>query len=297
MTKQEKHRMAWGYFFIAPTIIGLLCFVFIPIIYSFIVSFHSWDMITPMKWVGFNNYIKLFTDDERYINSIKATFKWVLLVVPATNISALLIALLLNSKVKGMSLFRTMFYIPSIVPIVASVVLWQFIYNPTFGLMNSILELFHLPPQQWLFDTNLALPSLVLMAVWGSGGTMIIYLAALQSVPAHLYEAVEIDGGGKLRKFWNVTLPSISPILLFNGIMSFIGSMQSFVEANLMTGGGPADRTRFYMLDLFDKVFVWRDMGIASASAWVLFVIIGIVTFVFFKVSKMFVFYENEVSK
>jgi multiple sugar transport system permease protein len=217
--------------------------------------------------------------------------------VPGINLVALSLALLLNTKVKGMSVFRTIFYIPTIVPIIASALLWQFIYSPSFGLLNSILDIFHIPPQSWTFDANLVLPSIAALPIWAGGGFMIIYLAALQGVPVHLYEAVEIDGGGILRKFWTITLPMLTPIIFFNVVMTFIQGMQSFLEALIISQGGPGDSSRLYVIDLLEKAFLYRELGSASASSWVLLVIIGSITLLLFKTSPLWVYYESDVSK
>lgn len=297
MNKQERRKLLWGYFFILPIIIGLLLFVFGPMIFSLIASFTQWDMISPMKNVGFGNYTELFTEDERFYKSLRVTFYYTVLAVPAINIYAFFLAMLLNTKAKGMSFFRTAFYIPSIVPIVASAAMWLFIYNPTFGLLNQLLEPLGIGPQNWIFSENLVIPSLVAMVAWSAGGTMVIYLAGLQSVPTHLYESVEIDGGGRIRKFWSITLPMMSPIIFFNAIMSFIGSMQMFTEAYVMTGGGPNDASLMYMMYLYTKAFSFQEMGIASAMAWVLFIMIALLTALIFKTSSFWVYYENEVRR
>jgi multiple sugar transport system permease protein len=297
MTKQEKQKLLWGYVFISPNVLGLLLFILFPMLFSLYISFNEWDLVSPMKWLGLKNYTNLFTNDPEYINSLKVSFKYTLIYVPAINLAAFLLSLLLNTKVKGISLFRTIFYLPSIVPFLATALLWTFIYSPMFGLLNSILDIFHIPPQNWTFDVHLVLYSLVALPVWGCGGMMIIYLAALQGVPTHLYEAVEIDGGGTLRKFWSITIPMLSPMIFFNVVMTFIAGMQAFLEASLLTGGGPGNASRFLMLDMISKAFSSREFGSASASAWVLFIIIGMITFLLFKSSRYWVYYESDVRR
>ncbi|MEH7115954.1 sugar ABC transporter permease [Neobacillus vireti] len=292
MTRIQKQNMAWGYLFIFPAIIGLSIFIVAPMIFSLIVSFTDWDMVSSFHWVSFQNYSNILTDDINFWNSIKVTFFYAILQVPCVQIFAFLLANLLNSKIKGLSFFRTIFYIPSIFPFIAVAILWMFIYNPDFGLLNQLLGVFHIPPQDWLVSKSLVLPSLVFMSMWMSGGAMIIYLAALQGVPNHLYEAVEIDGGGRIRKFWHVTVPMLSPIIFFNSLMGLIGVMQTFNEAYVMTNGGPDKQTYFYLFMIYREAFTDGNMGYASALAWILFIILGGLSITIFKFSRNFVHYE-----
>jgi multiple sugar transport system permease protein len=293
MTNLEKKKMIWGYFFIFPCIIGALLFVLGPMIFSLIVSFTKWNILNPMQFIGFDNYKTMFTGDPLFWKSLRITFYYVILSVPVINIFALFLAILLNSNVKGRSIFRTVFYIPSIVPIVASATLWLFIYNPTYGLLNKVMDFVHLPEQKWIWDEHLVIASIVVMSAWGAGSVMVIYLAGLQSVPVHLYEAIEIDGGGTLRKIWNITIPMMSPIIFFNMVMSFIGGLQVFTEGYIMTQGGPNNASLFYMLNLYREAFTNQNLGYASAMAWFLFVIIAIVTALVFKSSSFWVYYEG----
>ncbi|GGE25816.1 spermidine/putrescine ABC transporter permease [Pullulanibacillus camelliae] len=295
MTKIEKKNLAWGYLFIAPAIIGLTLFIVAPMIFSFIISFTDWDMITSFKWIGLTNYQTIFTDDIDFWNSIKVTFIFAIVQVPCVQIFSFLLANLLNSKVKGVSIFRTLFYIPSILPFVAVAILWMFIYNPDFGLLNQFLGFFHIPPQDWLVSNKLVIPSLVIMAMWMGGGAMIISLAGLQGVPNYLYEAVEMDGGGRIHKFWYVTVPMMSPIIFFNAVMNLIGVMQAFNEAYIMTQGGPDKHTYFYLYMIYQAAFKEGHMGYASALAWILFVILVIVTLLVFRFSRNLIYYEAEV--
>ena len=292
MTRIQKQNMAWGYLFIFPAIIGLSIFIVAPMIFSLIVSFTDWDMVSSFHWVRFQNYSNILTEDINFWNSIKVTFFYAILQVPCVQIFAFLLANLLNSKIKGLSFFRTIFYIPSIFPFIAVAILWMFIYNPDFGLLNQLLGVFHIPPQDWLVSKSLVLPSLVFMSMWMSGGAMIIYLAALQGVPNHLYEAVEIDGGGRIRKFWHVTVPMLSPIIFFNSLMGLIGVMQTFNEAYVMTNGGPDKQTYFYLFMIYREAFTDGNMGYASALAWILFIILGGLSITIFKFSRNFVHYE-----
>jgi multiple sugar transport system permease protein len=292
VTRIQKQNMAWGYLFVFPAIIGLTIFIVAPMIFSLIVSFTDWDMVSSFHWVSFQNYSNILTEDINFWNSIKVTFIYAILQVPCVQIFAFLLANLLNSKIKGLSFFRTVFYIPSIFPFIAVAILWMFIYNPDFGLLNQLLGLFHIPPQDWLVSKSLVLPSLVFMSMWMSGGAMIIYLAALQGVPNHLYEAVEMDGGGRIRKFWHVTVPMLSPIIFFNSLMGLIGVMQTFNEAYIMTTGGPDKQTYFYLFMIYREAFTNGNMGYASALAWILFIILAGLSITIFKFSRNFVHYE-----
>ena len=199
--------------------------------------------------------------------------------------------MLLNTKVKGTSVFRTIIYIPSVVPAVAAAAIWMFLFNPFTGFLNSILLSLGLPTQMWIYSPTQVIPCLVVMAAWGSGSTAVIYLAALQGVPRQLYEAIEIDGGSNISKFLNVTLPMISPVILYNVIMSMIGSLQSFTSAYIMTSGGPNNASLFYVLLLYRRAFESSQMGMASAMAWLLFVVTGLLTALSFVVSNKWVYY------
>ena len=297
MTRLEKSNLKWGYFFIMPAILGILIFIFGPMLFSIFVSFTSWDMLSPMEWQGLENYRTMFTVDPLYWKSLRVTFYFTLLNVPAVNIFGLILASLLNTKVRGRSLFRTAFYVPSIVPIVANSALWIFMYNPTNGLLNNFIGLFGMEPQKWIGDEKLVIPSLVLMSAWGAGSTMVIYLAGLQGVSAQLYEAADIDGGNALTKFFHITLPILSPIVFFNVVTCLIGSLQVFTQGYVMTQGGPNNGSLFYVLLLYRSAFTNNQMGYACAMAWVLFLFIALLTVCVFKSSSLWVFYENEVQR
>lgn len=290
----SKHSdTMWGYFFIFPTIISLALFYFGPMIFSLVISFTEWDVIQAPKWVLFGNYARVF-NDELTMHSLGVTLYYALLAVPATTVVALLTAVLLNTKIRGLSMFRTVLYIPSIVPMVANTALWMFLYNPAFGLLNYFLGIFGIPPQNWVFAKESVIPSLALMAVWGAGNTIVIYLAGLQGISNELYESVQIDGGNAFHKFKNVTLPMLSPVIFYNVVMGIIGSMQTFTQAYIMTGGGPDNASMFIVLLLYRTAFRNQEMGYASAMSWVLFVVIGIMTLIAFKTSNSWVFIEGE---
>lgn len=286
-----------GYLCIAPWLIGFVCLTLGPVIFSFIMSLAKWDMINPPEMVGFANYANILTDDFRFRQSLKVTAIYAAVSVPLGMLCSLALAMLLNLRVRGMRIYRSIFYIPAILPGVAVAMVWLTVFKPTGGVFNSILGVFHIAPIPWLTSTEWALPSFIIMSLWGVGGGMIIYLAGLQSVPTQLYEAAEIDGAGSWGKFRNVTLPMISPTIFFNLIMGVIGSFQVFTSSFIMTQGGPAYATLFYVLYLYQKAFKYLQMGYACALAWILFAIILTLTLVVFKTSAKWVYYEAELKK
>lgn len=288
----EKKRLKWGYFFITPGIIGFLAFSLGPMLYSLMLSTMEWNIITPMKFIGFGNYKDLFSNDL-FWKSLKATAYYAILSVPLIIIVDFMVAILLNSKVKGISIFRTIFYIPSIIPLVATCAIWMFIYNPTFGLINGALRMAHLPVMKFLDTPRTVVPSLAMIALWCSGNTIIIYLSGLQSVPSHLYEAAEIDGAGKWNCFKNITVPMMTPIIFYNIVMAIINCLQTFTQAYIMTEGGPANASMFLSLLVYQNAFKYQRMGYSAAASWVLFVIVAILTALLFASSKKWVFYET----
>ncbi len=281
-----------GYAFISPWLLTLG-----PVLFSFLMSLTDWDMINPPKWVGAANYGAILTDDFRFRQSLKVTAVYAAVAVPLGLVCSLALAMLLNLNLCGMRAFRTIFYIPAILPGVAVAMVWQAVFRPQGGIFNSILGWFGAAPLPWLTAPEWALPSFIIMSLWGVGGGMIIYLAGLQSVPTHLYEAAEIDGAGSWRKFRNVTLPMISPTILFNLIMGVVGSFQVFTSSFVMTQGGPAYSTLFYVLYLYFKAFKYLQMGYACALAWILFGVILSLTLVIFRTSAKWVYYEAELRR
>lgn len=281
-----------GLLFYGPGIIGLICFSFGPMLFSLGISFTSWDVISAKEFVGLENYKNLF-QDPLFFKSLKVTLYYTLLSVPLITCIPLLIAMLLNSKVKGISVFRAIFYVPSIVPIVASAAVWMYIYNPMYGLLNSILKALGMHSQNFIFSETGAVPSLAVMALWGAGNTVVIYLAGLQGVSRQLYEAAEIDGAGTLSRFMNITVPMMTPIIFYNFVMAIINSMQIFTQAYIMTDGGPANATLFYSLMVYRTAFKQSRMGYSAAMSWVFFVIIAVLTLIVFKSQKKWVVYEN----
>ena len=292
MGRIEKKRTRGGYFFIAPGIIGFLVFSLGPMLYSLMLSFTEWNIITPMKYIGLANYKDLFHNDL-ILKSLKATFYYTLLSVPLIVIVDFMIAVLLNTKVRGISIFRAIFYIPSIIPLVATCAIWMFIYNPTFGLINGALRALHLPVMKFLDNPATVVRSLAIIALWCSGNTVIIYLSGLQSVPGHLYEAARIDGAGHIKCFFNITVPMMTPIIFYNIVMAVINSLQTFTQAYIMTDGGPANASMFLSLLIYKNGFKYQRMGYAAAISWMLFVIVGILTLVLFATSRKWVYYET----
>ncbi|MFB3897211.1 MAG: carbohydrate ABC transporter permease [bacterium] len=290
----EKREAIACYLFISPCVLGLLIFTVGPMLASFFMAFTDWDILTRPAWVGIANYKEIFTDDPFFWKALWNTLYFTAFTVPLGLIGSFLLALLLNAKVKGLSWFRTAFYLPSIVPAVAGTMLWLWILHPDFGLLNAVLHGLHLPTPPWMADPAWSKPALIIMSLWGLGGGMIIYLAGLQGIPEQLYEAAAIDGANGWHRFWHITIPQMSPVIFFNLIMGMIGALQTFTQAFIMSNGlgGPADSTLFYVFYIYNKAFREFQMGYACALAWILFVIILIITLIQFKYVGKRVYYE-----
>lgn len=280
------------YLFIAPVCIGLLVFTIGPILASLYFSFTEYNIIRAPKWVGLGKFHDLIRD-ELFWQSLKVTSLYVLMHLPISLVLALGIALLMNQKVRGIIFFRTVYYLPSVVSGVAVALLWMWIFNPEFGILNTLLAMVGIQGPAWLFDEHWSLPAIALMSLWGVGGSMLIYLAGLQGIPSELYEAAEIDGASRWRRFWFITLPLLSTVILFNLVMGLIASFQEFTPAYVMTSGGPNFSTLFYNYYLYENAFEYLYMGYASAMAWVLLVIVLVLTLLVFKSSPMWVFYQE----
>lgn len=296
ITKREIKETIKGYLFISPWIIGFLVFTLYPMAFSLYSSFTFYDILSTQKWIGLRNYINIFTNDSSFIKSLQNTGYYVLFSVPLVIIFALTLALLLNTKIKGVKVFRTIYYLPSVLSGVAVTLLWMWIFSPADGVFNTILGFFGINGPAWFNDPRWAKPALIIMRLWHVGGSMILFLAALQDVPRQLYEAAEIDGATGIKKFWHVTLPMISPTMLFIVITGINGAFQVFDSAYIISRGtgGPADSTLFYNLYLYNRAFGQLQMGYASALAWVLFAIIMTFTGIQIYVSKKWVHYEGE---
>lgn len=285
----------WGYFFISPWLLGFLIFSLGPILVSLYYSFTKYEFPIAPKWVGLRNYIFAFTKDELFPVSLANTAFYVGLAVPLGLMASLFLALLLDREIKGRAIWRTLYYLPSIVPGVASTFLFMYLFQPDYGLINGwIWELFHVRGPGWFADRSWVKPTFVLLSLWGAGGaTMIIFLAGLQNIPKELYEAAEVDGAGRWRKFLNITIPMLSPTIFFNLITGIIGAFKVFSVAYVATGGGPGYGSYFYVLHLFTHAFTYWNSGYASALAWILFVIVLVFTLIQFSVSKSWVYYES----
>ncbi len=296
MTTFERGNLRNGLAFAALWLIGLSVFMLYPVAASLFYSFCDYSVLQSPIWTGTENYRRMWHDRAFWI-SLKNTLFFAALSLPLGMIVSLSLALLLNQEVRGLPVFRTIFYLPSIVPVVASAVLWLWIFNGQFGILNALLRpVFGNATPTWLADPRWAKPALVLMSLWGVGNSMVIYLAGLQNVPKELYEAAEIDGAGAWRRFWHVTLPMISPVIYFNLIMGIIGSLQVFTTVFVMTGsadGNPARSTLFYALYLFSTAFYDLRMGYASALAWVMFVLIVLLTIAATKLMERRVHYAG----
>ncbi len=292
-TMKRKEALAF-YLCISPWIIGFILFYLGPVIASFYFSLTNWDLLTAPKFIGLQNYVKIFTRDPLYLQSLKVTLIYTFTYVPLDLILGLLIALLLNRPIRGIGIFRTIFYLPSVLTGVAYVVMWMWIFNPQVGLINTLLKTIGIQGPRWLLDPKWALWALVLMSIFQVGRSMVIYLAGLQDVPKELHEAASIDGANTWSRFWKITLPLLTPSILFNLIFGMIMTFQSFTNVYIATNGGPLDSTLFYVLYLYQKAFSLLEMGYASAMAWILFLMVLVLTIIIFKTSGKWVFYRSE---
>jgi multiple sugar transport system permease protein len=282
-----------GLLFAMPFIIGLVVLFLGPMLASIYISLTSYQVVRGANWVGLANYAEM-VQDPLVLHSLRITALWALASVPLNLVLGLVVALLLNQKVKGLAIWRTIYYVPSIISGVAIALLWLWMFEPRYGVVNYLLDLFFkIEGPNWLAEPRTALPAIVLMSLWAVGGSMLINLAGLQGVPTDLYEAADVDGAGAWRKFWNITLPMISPIILFNLIMGIIGAMQSFSHFYIMTKGGPNNATLTFMLYLYRQAFDFGRLGYGSALAWLLFIILTVVTGLVFRSSSAWVHYES----
>lgn len=288
---------AVAYLFLLPWLIGFLVLTLYPMIQSFYLSFTQYDMLTPPKWIGLENFKMMFGGgDPRYMNSLFVTFKFVFLSVPLKLAFALFVAVIMNQKLRMIALYRTVYYIPTLLGgSVAIAVLWRKLFSGD-GVVNSILlNVFGYKAPAWIANPNYALYTLILLSVWQFGSSMIIFLAGLKQIPGEYYEASSVDGAGKIRQFFHITLPQLTPIILFNLVMQMISAFQAFTQAFIISNGqgGPLDSTMFYTLYLYTKGFFYYEMGYASAMAWVLLIIIAVLTAVIFGTSSKWVTYGS----
>lgn len=292
----ELRNCLWGMAFALPWLIGLLVFVLGPIIVSIYLSLTRYDIISTPEFLGLDNFKRAFLEDELFWPSLGRTFKYAVGVVPVSIVGALVLAMLLNQGHKGTNLFRTFYFLPHLTPAVAMALLWRWLLQPSVGPVNYTLKQMGIKGPGWLTDPKWALNSLIMVAWWGSlgGNNMLIFLAGLQGVPQELYDAADVDGAGRRRKFLNVTLPMISPTLFFNLIMGVIGALRVFAMAFVATGGGPSRATWFYALHLYNWAFQYFEMGYAAALAWIFAFVVIVITLVQFRLSKGWVFYAGE---
>ncbi len=292
-TRSQRDTLL-GLLFVSPWLIGFLLWTLYPLIASLYYSFTRYDLLRPAVWIGFGNYIELFTEDATFMKVIGNTLYYVLLSAPLGIISAFLMAALLNTKIAARPFFRAIFFFPAIVPTIVVAMVWQFLLNTQFGLINALMQGLGLPVIPFLSSPDLAKPSLIMIYMWAQGNAIVIFLATLQDVPRSLYEAAELDGANALHKFWHITIPMCTPVILFNLIMGFIDGFQSFTLPWLITGGGPSKSTELYGLYLYRNAFEYLRMGKAAALAWMLFIVIVIFTFILFRTSARWVYYGNE---
>jgi multiple sugar transport system permease protein len=295
-TPLEGRKARWGYILITPWLIGLLLFYVGPMLASFYLSFTEYDISGTPTWIGLDNYQRAFTGDHLFWPSLGRTVLFVVLMVPISVTGSLLLALLLNQGLGMTSTFRTIFYLPYLTPSVAVAVIWVWLLHPSLGPVNHVLTTLGLPEFAWFSSQTTVIPSIVLMGLWATiGGTsMLVFLAGLQGVPQELKEAAEIDGAGVLSKFRNVTLPMITPVILFNLVLSSIGAFQEFTLVFVATEGGPAYGSWLFGLHIYQNAFAYLRLGYGSALAWILLVIIMMITLLYFGSSRRWVFYQGD---
>lgn len=291
----EMRQNRYGYAFISPWLLGLFLFTLVPMLFSLFLSFCKWDIVTgisTIKWIGIENYTKIFAD-KKFYKALEVTFRYCLISIPAYQIISLLVAMLLNMRIKLMHGIRLIFFLPSIIPTIASSMIWMQMLGKE-GVLNQGLKLLGITGPSWLNTPQTALYGLIIMGVWGIGNTIIIYLSGLQGVGEELYEASSIDGANSFQRFFKITIPMISPTIFFNVVMAVIGSFQYFTQAFVMTEGGPLNSTLFYNLYLYVKAYKELKMGYASALAWIMFVIILFFTLLVIRSSSFWVYYQND---
>lgn len=294
LTNRQRNSIT-AHLFILPTIVGTGVFMLYPLGSSLYHAFTKWDGLSPATWVGLENFRYMFLEDPTFWPSMRATAYFVLLSVPSGMIFGLALAVLLNRAFAGVRIFRTIFYLPVVLPSIAVLTLWKYIYDPLYGLANGVLTALHLPTSEWLQSSQMAMPAIVIVGIWGVGASMIIFLAGLQNVPAEIYEAAKVDGAGPARMFVSITLPMITPILLLQLVLGLVLASQAFNQIQVMTNGGPGTSTYLFMYKIYTDAFgSYPNLGLATAEAWILFLIIMVITALTLKTSSMWVFEENK---
>ena len=293
-----RRREAWlFYLFISPWIVGFLAFLLGPMIASIYLSFTSWDSFTPPVWVGLENYRQLLFEDPIFIKALWNTFYYAFFSVPLGMVVALWLANLLNKQIVFRKFFRTLVYLPHLIPLVAVALIFQMVLAPDSGPLNEFLALVGINGPAWLLDGDWVKPALILLSLWQAGGATVLLLAGMKGIPTEFYEAAEIDGASRTRQFWSITFPQLTPIIFFNLIMGLIGAFQIFAQVFILTGGGPDNASQMLVPLLFSEAFEFYHMGYASAISWLLFLVIMVFTAIAFWTAKKWVFYETEVSR
>lgn len=295
----ERREERVAYLFLLPWLLGLVVFIIGPIIASVLISLTDWNLLTPPNWVGLQNFEKMFSDRDFY-NSLRVTFRYVILSLPIYTVVSLSLALLLNQRIRGMYVFRTVLFMPSVIAGTAVAVLWSILLNPDVGVVNQVLQALGVAqPPRWLASRDWAVPAVIVMGLWGVGGGVIIYLAGLQNIPPHLYEAATIDGANPAQKFRFVTIPMLTPSIFFQLITGLVAAFQVFDVAYVLAGRGGtrASALQFYLLNVYEEGFQNGRFGYASALSWVLVVIATIVILITFRMSERWVYYESEEGK
>ncbi len=296
LSSREQREAIAGYLFISPWLIGFVVFFAGPILASFVVSFTRWNIVGTPQWVGLANYKNIFTNDPLFRQAVKVTFTYALIFLPLDMILGISVAVAMNQKLRGIGIFRTLFYMPYVVPQIAAALVWMWVLSARFGLVNSALRLGGIEGPNWLGSPKYVLISIVIMSLWGVGGSAVIYLAGLQNIPQVLYEAATVDGANAFQRFRRITLPMLTPTIFFQLVLGLIGVFQTFTPAFIAAGrtGGPLQAGLFYMLYIFNRSFDALRLGYGSALSWIMTVFILIVTLLIFRSSRYWVHYEAE---
>lgn len=283
-----------GWAMASPWLVGFIIFTAGPMMASLWLAGTNWDLLSSPEWIGLANFQKMIWEDELPLHALRITVLYALMALPLHLLFGVSLAMLLNTNIRGLAILRTIYYLPAILAGVAVALLWRWIFSAEFGLLNLALSWVGIQGPAWLADRTWVLPSFVVMSLWSVGGSMVIYLAGLQAIPTDLYEAAEIDGANWLHRILNITLPMLSPVIFFQLVMGIIQAMQIFTQAFIMTNGGPANASLFYMLYLYRQAFQFFNMGYASALAWILFLCILLLTLLIFRTASTWVYYEAE---
>jgi multiple sugar transport system permease protein len=298
MSKLRRREALWFYVFVSPWVIGFLVFLLGPMISSIYLSLTDWDSFTPPKWVGLQNYVKLLTDDPVFWKALGNTFHYAAISVPLGLLVGLWLANLLNKQVRARKVFRTLIYLPTLVPLVAAALVFRVVLAPS-GPFNDVLGLVGISGPQWLLDPTWVKYALILLSVWGAGSATVLLLAAMKGIPQELYEAAEVDGAGPVRQFWSITVPHLTPVIFFNLVMGLIAAFQVFSQVYILTPKasqpGTYNASQTMVPFLFDQAFSYYHMGYASAISWLLFAVILVFTLLAFRTTRRWVFYETEV--